>query len=136
MGFTSLDDLMRKVSSGNTYRCDWQRMTPDFGAGVVGSWADSYVAGGGNPIAGHGTMGGHGNIVKNATLESYNDWNPSPDWTIYDDINNYTALRHPIGQTSSIWQTIPLISGVSYTISYVLANTSGSGSITLDLGGT
>ena len=70
MGYSSLDDLMSKLSGGKSWRADFMKTTSGIGTVVAGRWYDL------TPFPGYPQDYIHGNLVSN-----YNFLAGASNWT-------------------------------------------------------
>lgn len=129
MGFTSYDDLINQVTSNNKIWVQpWNRISPT--AMTAGRWYDLFLG------ASDRGQGYHGNYVKNWGFDSTADWTGvgSGGWAW----NVAGTMVHTAGAAGSLTQT-PLATieaSTTYTVIVTTSSPSGTGGITIDIGGT
>lgn len=129
MGFTSYDDLINQVTTNNKIWVQpWNRITPT--VMTAGRWYDLFLG------ASDRGQGYHGNYVKNWGFDSAAEWTGvgSGGWAW----NVAGTMVHTAGTAGSLTQT-PLATieaSTTYTVIVTTSAPSGTGGITIDIGGT
>jgi hypothetical protein len=129
MGFTSYDDLINQVTTNNKIWVQpWNRITPT--VMTAGRWYDLFLG------SGDRGQGYHGNYVNNWGFDSAATWSGvgSGGWAW----NVAGTMVHTAGTAGSLSQT-PLATieaSRTYTVIVTTSAPSGTGGITIDIGGT
>lgn len=129
MGFTSQDDLINKMTSGNFQRTDWNKQT-GAAAYTAGRWYDL------GQINGTPPAGNYGDITINGSwLGSLYNWTPNgTGWNW--GAGNVCLKTSGTGTTlSSNVHDVALVPGRYYRVQYTLSLWT-SGTCTISLGGT
>jgi hypothetical protein len=128
MGFDSIDNFIAEVSkNGKFWRYDWMKIFTG-GTVVAGRWYDISMFGG-YPI-----QHIHGNHVLNGDFVG----NEKP-WILGSANWAYTPATHLVTRTANadvsvLYQAVPCIPGISYTVIYTM--TRSAGTLTPNLAGT
>lgn len=131
-GFSSMDDLITEITGGKIARYDWTKVyaaTNVYAAGTVvaGRWYD---------LTGYDQQQyAHGNMVFNGHMTGgLAGWTTSSANVSWDAVN--TAAAKTGASSETITQNTECVNGVSYSVVYTIANYTGSGNVTISLGGT
>lgn len=132
MSFASIDDLVSEMTNGKQWRQDWSKIYAAgnvYGVGTVvaGRWYDltgyqqnEYV---------HGNMAYNGHLLAGLA-----GWTPSSANVSWDAANTAAAKAGASSETLS--QNTACANGVTYEVTYTLANYTGTGGVQVSLGGT
>ena len=128
MGYSSLDDLMSKLSGGKSWRADFMKTTSGIGTVVAGRWYDL------TPFPGYPQDYIHGNLVSN-----YNFLAGASNWT-YSAGFAWTPATHLMtksntGSVETLSQTVDMVAGGVYEVIYTLGSYAGSGNVSVSMGG-
>lgn len=129
MGFTSYDDLITQVTTnGKLWTQPWNRISPT--VMTAGRWYDLFLG------ASDRGQGYHGNYVSNWGFDSAANWTGVGSggwaWSVAG------TMVHTAGTAGSLSQT-PLATieaSTTYTVIVTTSAASGTGGITIDIGGT
>lgn len=129
MGFSSYDDLINQATTNNKiWTQPWNKITPTVMA--AGRWYDLFLG------AGDRGQGYHGNHVKNWGFDSAAEWTGvgSGGWAW----NVAGTVVHTAGTAGSLSQTpaATIEASTTYTVIVTTSAASGTGGITIDIGGT
>lgn len=132
MTITSLDSLYSSLTSGKTWRQDWTKSytaTNVYAAGTV-------VAGRYYDMTGYDqNQYLHGNYIYNAHVTGgTNGWTLSSANLTWDAVN--TSINKAGASAETITQNTDCVNGTTYEVIYTIAGYTGSGNITISLGGT
>lgn len=132
MSFSSIDDLVAEMAAGKTWRQDYAKTysaSNVYGAGTAaaGRWYD---------LTGYGQSEYvHGNYITNAHMTGgLAGWTTSSANVSWDAVN--TAASKTGGAAESITQNTTCVSGTTYEVIYTIAGYTGSGNVSVSLGGT
>lgn len=127
MGFSSHDDWINKVTSGNLWRLDWNKQTTAVGAYTAGRWYDM------SQTLGHPIQNSWGEHVKYGDFfGSATGWTLGAGWAY--GTNNVTHTAG--GGATAVSQTIPIVNGRTYRTSYTSSGLGGANNFRIKLGGT
>jgi len=126
MAITTFDNLVNAMSSGQSWRSDWQK-TFTGGTVVAGRWYDLSYSGG------QPSVYIHGNLVSN-----YDFLAGTANWTFSAGFA-WTAATHLMtksgGSAETLQQDIDLVYGASYEVICTIGSYAGSGNVSISLGG-
>lgn len=132
MSFTSIDDIVAEIGAGKFWRQDFVKnyaATNVYAAGTAaaGRWYDMTGYDQGQYV--------HGNYVYNAHfMAGLAGWTTSSANVSWDAVN--TAAAKTGGAAESISQNTDCVNGTTYQVIYTIAGYTGSGNVTISLGGT
>lgn len=132
MGYSGFDDIILGLTDGKRWRQDFTKIyaaTDVYGAGTV-------VAGRAYDLTGYDERRYvHGNYVYNAHfMAGLAGWTPSSANVTWDAVNTAAAKAGASAETIS--QNTACVNGTTYQVTYTIANYTGSGNVTISLGGT
>jgi len=132
MPYTGFDDMILGLGYGKRWRQEFTKVyaaTDVFGAGTV-------VAGRGYDLTGYDQQRYmHGNYAFNAHfMAGLAGWTPSSANISWDAVNLAAAKSGSALETIS--QNTECANGVTYEVTYTIANYTGSGNVQVSLGGT
>lgn len=132
MGFASIDDMVSEMTSGKTWRQDFTKI---YAAGNVYA-AGTVVAGRWYDLTGYQQQEyWHGNYVYNAHFNGgLAGWTTSSANVSWDGTNTAAAKTGASAETIS--QNTDCTNGVTYEVTYTIANYTGTGNVVISLGGT
>lgn len=128
----SIDELVTALTAGQYWRQDFTKIysaTDVYAAGTVvaGRWYD-LVGYGQNPFI-------HGNYIFNAHFQGgLVGWTASSANVSWDAAN--TAASKTGGASETLTQNTDCVNGTTYEVIYTIAGYTGSGNVTISLGGT
>lgn len=132
MAITSIDALISSLSGGKYYRSDFTKIyaaTNVYAAGTVvaGRWYD-FTGYGQNEYM-------HGNYIYNGHMTGgAGGWTLSSANLSWDAVN--TSINKTGASSENFYQNTDCVNGTTYEVVYTIANYTGSGNITIALGGT
>lgn len=132
MAITSYDSLISALGAGQTWRQDWTKnytATNVYAAGTV-------VAGRYYDMTGYDqNQYQHGNYIYNGHMAGGSvGWTLSSANITWDAVN--TSLNKAGASGETITQNTDCVNGTTYEVIYTIANYTGTGNITISLGGT
>lgn len=130
MGYVGYDDILTEMTSGKIWRADFMKNTSGIGTVVAGRWYDLAHL----PITGGAVNFVHGNYIYN-----YDFLAGTAGWTLSSGLT-WTPATHVITKSGSnvetLTQNTACSPGVAYSVVYTLGSYTGSGPVTVSLGGT
>jgi len=128
MGFSSHDDWLNKITSGQIFRLDWTKQTTAVGAYTAGRWYDMAQTPG-YPIQNTwGELVPQGDFFGSAT-----GWTLGTGWAYGTNNVAHTAAT----SLSSVYRTdVQIVAGRTYRVSFTTSGISGTGACRVKIGGT